>query len=84
MLSRLFCTTFSHFLSRLKVYGFKEIKGSSGLLEFGNKNFVRGQPELLTEMHTKAVIERCRQGDKMIKAHYEAKEANDRFKDLRI
>lgn len=62
----------------------KKLKCRSGLWEFGNKNFVRGQPELLTEMHKRAVWERCKERSRRINAEAEAKEAKERFQDLRI
>ncbi|CAA7062062.1 unnamed protein product [Microthlaspi erraticum] len=40
---------YSRFLSQIKHYGFKRIRGSAQW-EFGHKYFVRGQPELLDDM----------------------------------
>uniref|UniRef100_A0A1J3IHP8 Heat stress transcription factor A-1e n=2 Tax=Noccaea caerulescens TaxID=107243 RepID=A0A1J3IHP8_NOCCA len=56
-LSRFFSDTFTEFVSWLEFYGFREIKGSAGQCEFGNKKFVRGHPELFAEMHTKSVMD---------------------------
>ncbi|ESQ30727.1 hypothetical protein EUTSA_v10012073mg [Eutrema salsugineum] len=55
---RFFCSSFKTFISRLKHYGYSKIKSSDGLREFGNENFVRGQPMLMKEMHIKTVMKR--------------------------
>ncbi|WZZ20619.1 heat stress transcription factor A-6b-like [Brassica napus] len=55
---RFFCSSFKTFISMLKHYGFSKIKRSDGLREFGNENFVRGQPMLMKEMHIKTVMKR--------------------------
>ncbi|KAL1223106.1 Heat stress transcription factor A-1 [Cardamine amara subsp. amara] len=61
MLLRFHCRTITEFISKLKHKGFKEIKGSSGgQLEFGNRRFVKGQPELLWLMHAIALDARMR------------------------
>ncbi|CAA7059220.1 unnamed protein product [Microthlaspi erraticum] len=56
-LSRFFSTTLTEFVSWLEFYGFREIKGSAGQCEYGNKKFVRGHPEFLVEMHGKAMMD---------------------------
>ncbi|KAL0742376.1 hypothetical protein Bca4012_083889 [Brassica carinata] len=55
---RFFCSSFKTFISRLKHYGFNKIKRSDGLREFGNENFLRGQPMVMKEMHIKTVMKR--------------------------
>ncbi|XP_010415704.1 PREDICTED: heat stress transcription factor A-4c-like [Camelina sativa] len=63
MLSRFFCRNLTEFISKLKFSGFKQMNRSSGLWEFGDKNFVRGRPELMVEMHKRVsmarITERC-------------------------
>ncbi|KAG7579601.1 hypothetical protein ISN45_Aa03g037330 [Arabidopsis thaliana x Arabidopsis arenosa] len=50
------------------VQGFSEMKRSDGLLEFGNENFVRGQPMLMKEMHQKAMMKRINKDLTVFKA----------------
>ncbi|CAL9226099.1 unnamed protein product [Arabidopsis halleri] len=71
---------FSNFFSMLKEFGFKRIKNGSGQLEFGNANFVRGQPELLKKMQLKANHKRSMK----IIAKEKAEEAADGLKLLRV
>lgn len=44
------------------------MKRSDGLLEFGNENFVRGQPMLMKEMHQKAMMKRINKDLTVFKA----------------
>ncbi|XP_010467816.1 PREDICTED: uncharacterized protein LOC104747816 [Camelina sativa] len=68
MLSRFFCRKLTEFISKLKFSGFKQMKRSSGLWEFGDKNFVRGRPELMVEMHKRVSMARITERSNQMKA----------------
>lgn len=80
------------FMTELKFYGFKRIKGSAQW-EFGHEYFVRGQPELLVKMMFKTGMKRIEQlaairrakkkKAKAAKAKAEA-EVENRLQQLRI
>ncbi|CAH8258663.1 unnamed protein product [Arabidopsis lyrata] len=82
------------FMTELKFYGFRRIKGSEQW-EFGHEYFVRGQPELLVKMMFKTGMKRIeelaakrRAKKKKAKAAAKAKadeaEVEDRLQHLRI
>ncbi|EOA17659.1 hypothetical protein CARUB_v10006026mg [Capsella rubella] len=70
------CSRFSEFRSELRYYGFKGIKKGSGELEYGNEDFVRGQPERLKTMMIKAWRKN--------KAKFKARKAAEEMQRLQI
>ncbi|EOA17658.1 hypothetical protein CARUB_v10006025mg [Capsella rubella] len=70
------CSRFSEFRSELRYYGFKRIKKGSGELEYGNEDFVRGQPERLKTMMIKAWRKN--------KAKFKARKAAEELQRLQI
>ncbi|CAH8276030.1 unnamed protein product [Arabidopsis lyrata] len=76
ILWRFHCMKFPEFHSELRYYGFQRIKNGSGELEFGNEDFVRGQPERLKNMVMRAMSKN--------RAKFNAREAVKDLQSLKI